>query len=27
VLGIVENMSYFVMPDGQTADIFGHGGR
>jgi ATP-binding protein involved in chromosome partitioning len=26
ILGFVENMSYFVGPDGQTADIFGHGG-
>jgi ATP-binding protein involved in chromosome partitioning len=26
ILGIVENMSYFVQPDGQTADIFGRGG-
>ncbi len=26
VLGIVENMSYFVGPDGQTHDIFGRGG-
>jgi ATP-binding protein involved in chromosome partitioning len=26
VLGMVENMSYFVGPNGQTADIFGHGG-
>lgn len=26
VLGIVENMSYFVQPDGSVADIFGRGG-
>ena len=26
VLGIVENMSYFVQPDGGVADIFGRGG-
>ncbi len=26
VLGIVENMSYFVQPDGTVADIFGRGG-
>jgi ATP-binding protein involved in chromosome partitioning len=26
VLGIVENMSYFVAPDGSTHDIFGRGG-
>jgi ATP-binding protein involved in chromosome partitioning len=26
VLGIVENMSYFVGPDGSTHDIFGRGG-
>jgi ATP-binding protein involved in chromosome partitioning len=26
VLGIVENMSYFVQPDGSIADIFGRGG-
>lgn len=26
VLGIVENMSYFVQPDGAIADIFGKGG-
>jgi ATP-binding protein involved in chromosome partitioning len=26
ILGVVENMSYFITPDGQTADIFGHGG-
>jgi ATP-binding protein involved in chromosome partitioning len=26
ILGIVENMSYFVGLNGQTADIFGHGG-
>src|SRR5438132_4232551 len=26
ILGLVENMSYFITPDGQTADIFGHGG-
>src|ERR1041385_2868230 len=26
VLGIVENMSYFVAPDGQRPTTFGHGG-
>jgi ATP-binding protein involved in chromosome partitioning len=26
ILGIVENMSYFVAPDGSIADIFGRGG-
>jgi len=26
VLGIIENMSYFVGPDGKTHDIFGRGG-
>lgn len=26
VLGIVENMSYFVGPDGQHYNLFGHGG-
>ncbi len=26
ILGIVENMSYFVAPDGQKIEIFGHGG-
>lgn len=26
VLGIVENMSYFVSPQGEHLDIFGHGG-
>jgi ATP-binding protein involved in chromosome partitioning len=26
ILGIVENMSYFIGPDGMTADIFGRGG-
>jgi ATP-binding protein involved in chromosome partitioning len=26
ILGIVENMSYFVAPDGSLADIFGRGG-
>jgi ATP-binding protein involved in chromosome partitioning len=26
MLGIVENMSYFVQPDGSIADIFGRGG-
>jgi ATP-binding protein involved in chromosome partitioning len=26
VLGVVENMSYFVAPDGAIADIFGRGG-
>jgi ATP-binding protein involved in chromosome partitioning len=26
VLGLVENMSYFVAPDGQEHDIFGRGG-
>ena len=26
ILGIVENMSYFVTPGGERAEIFGHGG-
>jgi ATP-binding protein involved in chromosome partitioning len=26
ILGVVENMSYFVAPDGSIADIFGRGG-
>jgi ATP-binding protein involved in chromosome partitioning len=26
VLGIVENMSYYLAPDGQHVNIFGHGG-
>jgi len=26
ILGIVENMSYLVAPDGQTIDLFGRGG-
>src|SRR5256714_5517863 len=26
ILGIIENMSYFVQPDGSIADIFGRGG-
>ena len=26
ILGLVENMSYFVSPDGSTHDIFGRGG-
>jgi ATP-binding protein involved in chromosome partitioning len=26
VLGMVENMSYFIAPDGSEADIFGRGG-
>ena len=26
ILGIVENMSYFVAPDGSRLEIFGHGG-
>jgi ATP-binding protein involved in chromosome partitioning len=26
ILGIVENMSYFTMPNGERAEIFGHGG-
>jgi len=26
ILGMVENMSYMVLPDGQTIDIFGRGG-
>ena len=26
ILGMVENMSYFVAPDGSVADIFGRGG-
>lgn len=26
VLGLIENMSYFITPSGERADIFGHGG-
>ena len=26
ILGIVENMSYFVTPTGDRVEIFGHGG-
>ncbi|MGC9942095.1 MAG: Mrp/NBP35 family ATP-binding protein [Verrucomicrobiota bacterium] len=26
ILGIVENMSYFTLPNGDRAEIFGHGG-
>jgi len=26
ILGIVENMSYFVTPSGERVEIFGHGG-
>jgi len=26
ILGIVENMSYFIAPDGSRVEIFGHGG-
>lgn len=26
VLGLIENMSYFVSPNGERVDIFGHGG-
>jgi ATP-binding protein involved in chromosome partitioning len=26
ILGIVENMSYFVTPGGERVEIFGHGG-
>src|SRR5439155_14991093 len=26
ILGIVENMSYFVAPGGERLEIFGHGG-
>src|SRR5207248_10813576 len=26
ILGIIENMSYFVTPSGERVDIFGHGG-
>jgi ATP-binding protein involved in chromosome partitioning len=26
ILGIVENMSYFVTPNGERVEIFGHGG-
>src|SRR5206468_7697102 len=26
ILGMVENMSYFIAPDGSEADIFGRGG-
>jgi ATP-binding protein involved in chromosome partitioning len=26
ILGIVENMSYFITPSGERVEIFGHGG-
>jgi ATP-binding protein involved in chromosome partitioning len=26
ILGIIENMSYFMAPGGQRVEIFGHGG-
>ena len=26
ILGIIENMSYFVTPSGERVEIFGHGG-
>lgn len=26
ILGVVENMSYLILPDGQTLDVFGRGG-
>jgi ATP-binding protein involved in chromosome partitioning len=26
ILGVVENMSYLELPDGQRVDVFGHGG-
>ena len=26
ILGMVENMSYFITPDGERVEIFGHGG-
>jgi ATP-binding protein involved in chromosome partitioning len=26
ILGIIENMSYFIAPGGQRVEIFGHGG-
>lgn len=26
ILGVIENMSYFEMPDGERLEIFGHGG-
>lgn len=26
IMGIIENMSYFEMPDGERLEIFGHGG-
>jgi ATP-binding protein involved in chromosome partitioning len=26
VLGVIENMSYMILPDGQKLDVFGHGG-
>ena len=26
ILGVIENMSYFVMPDGSHNEIFGEGG-
>jgi ATP-binding protein involved in chromosome partitioning len=26
ILGLVENMSYFIAPNGERVEIFGHGG-
>jgi ATP-binding protein involved in chromosome partitioning len=26
ILGLIENMSYFIAPGGQRVEIFGHGG-
>ena len=26
ILGIVENMSYYITPNGERVEIFGHGG-
>jgi ATP-binding protein involved in chromosome partitioning len=26
ILGIIENMSYFIAPGGERLEIFGHGG-
>jgi ATP-binding protein involved in chromosome partitioning len=26
ILGIIENMSYFITPGGERVEIFGHGG-
>ena len=26
ILGIIENMSYFMTPNGERVEIFGHGG-